>query len=173
MHRTLESVMMRRAIPPALWVVVMTGPPTRRLDSAEQLRPYALPAHRSSRGSWRRNVGPGVIEAFMSGLETVALEDFDYICKLDLDLDLPPRYFEILIERVKTTRRLARRREALLRRSAHRESDCGGLRRRDAVGMTKLYRVQCFRIRWIRSSRSCGTELTAIAVACSVGLQKA
>jgi biofilm PGA synthesis N-glycosyltransferase PgaC len=47
-----------------------------------------------------RAVGPGVIEAFYAGLETVDLENFEYLCKLDLDLDLPPRYFEILIARM-------------------------------------------------------------------------
>ncbi len=33
--------------------------------------------------------GPGVIEAFYAGLETAHLDDFDYLCKLDMDLDLP------------------------------------------------------------------------------------
>ena len=37
---------------------------------------------------------------FYSGLETAPVRDFDHIVKLDLDLDLPPRYFEILIARV-------------------------------------------------------------------------
>jgi hypothetical protein len=31
-----------------------------------------------------------VIEAFYAGLDTVDLDQFDYLCKLDLDLDLPP-----------------------------------------------------------------------------------
>jgi hypothetical protein len=53
---------------------------------------------RKDRG--KRAVGPGVIEAFYAGLETVRLEDFDYVCKLDLDLDLPSRYFEVLIQRM-------------------------------------------------------------------------
>jgi hypothetical protein len=41
---------------------------------------------RTDRG--RRQVGPGVIEAFHAGLGTVHLEDFDYVCELDMDLDL-------------------------------------------------------------------------------------
>ena len=41
-----------------------------------------------------------MIEAFYAGLETVRLEDFDYVCKLDMDLDLPARYFELLMERM-------------------------------------------------------------------------
>ena len=43
--------------------------------------------HRTDRG--RREVGPGVIEAFHAGLETVRLDEFDYLCKFDVDLNLP------------------------------------------------------------------------------------
>ena len=55
--------------------------------------PYLRIVRRTDRG--RRRVGPGVIDAFYSGLETVCLDDFDYLCKLDMDLDLPARYFEL------------------------------------------------------------------------------
>jgi hypothetical protein len=51
-------------------------------------------------------VGPGVIDAFYAGLDSVDLGDFDYLCKLDLDLDLPPRYFEGLILRMEANPRL-------------------------------------------------------------------
>ena len=47
-----------------------------------------------------------MIDAFYAGLATVDLDDFDYVCKLDLDLDLPPRYFERLIERMEADPRL-------------------------------------------------------------------
>ena len=45
-------------------------------------------------------MGPGVIDAFYSGYATIEPDDYEYLCKLDLDLRLPPRYFEILIERM-------------------------------------------------------------------------
>jgi UDP-N-acetylglucosamine 2-epimerase len=51
-------------------------------------------------------VGPGVIEAFHAGLGTVHLEDFDYVCKLDMDLDLPVHYFELLIQRMESDPRV-------------------------------------------------------------------
>ena len=51
-------------------------------------------------------VGPGVIEAFYAGLDQVRLEDFDYLCKLDLDLDLPVRYFEGLMQRMESDPRI-------------------------------------------------------------------
>ena len=48
-----------------------------------------------------------MVAAFYAGLDTVDLDDFDYLCKLDLDLRLPPRYFEILRERMTANPRLA------------------------------------------------------------------
>jgi hypothetical protein len=52
-------------------------------------------------------VGPGVIEAFDAGYATVRPDDYDYICKLDLDLILPSRYFEELMRRMEADRRIA------------------------------------------------------------------
>ena len=37
---------------------------------------------------------------------TVRLEDFDYLCKLDMDLDLPVRYFELLMQRMESNPRI-------------------------------------------------------------------
>ena len=34
------------------------------------------------------------------------LEDFDYLCKLDMDLDLPVRYFELLMQRMESNPRV-------------------------------------------------------------------
>ena len=90
MVRTLESVT-AQSFPPALWVVVddgSTDDTPKVLESFRSRVPYLRVVRRPDRG--RRNVGPGVIEAFYAGLETVSLEEYDYVCKLDLDLDLPP-----------------------------------------------------------------------------------
>src|SRR5215510_6563991 len=96
LRRTLDSVA-SQSIPPALWVVVDDGSsdetPAILAEYAARL-PYLRIVRREDRG--RRSVGPGVIEAFYAGLETVDLSQFDYVCKLDLDLDLPARYFETL-----------------------------------------------------------------------------
>src|SRR5262249_43957548 len=106
MRRTLDSVS-AQTLPPALWVVVDDGSTD---DSPQILReyrkrlPYLRVVERSDRG--RRSVGRGVIESFYAGLQTIALDDFDYLCKLDMDLDLPPRYFELLAERMEATPRL-------------------------------------------------------------------
>ena len=99
MVRTLASVA-AQTIPPALWVVVDDGStdetPAILQEHLARL-PYLRVVSRPDRG--RRRVGPGVIEAFYAGLETVDLAAFAYVCKLDLDLELPPRYFELLIAR--------------------------------------------------------------------------
>jgi hypothetical protein len=106
-RRTLESVT-RQTVPPALWVIVDDGSTdgTGEIVAEYAKRfPYIRVHTRADRG--KRAVGPGVIEAFYAGLETVTdLPRFPYLCKLDLDLDLPPRYFETLIERMEANPRL-------------------------------------------------------------------
>ena len=106
LRRTLESVAVQ-SVPPTLWVVVDDGStdesPAILADYA-RLLPYLRVVRRKDRGG--RQVGPGVIEAFNAGLETVHLEDFDYLCKLDMDLDLPVQYFELLMERMERNLRV-------------------------------------------------------------------
>ena len=146
MRRTLDSVM-AQSIPPALWVVVDDGSTDDTLailDSYRARMPYLKVVRRANRG--RRSVGPGVIEAFYAGLETVALEQFDYVCKLDLDLDLPPRYFELLMERMDSNPRLGTtsgKPYFIAPGNGQLVAEvCGD---EMSVGMTKFYRVQCFR----------------------------
>jgi poly-beta-1,6-N-acetyl-D-glucosamine synthase len=145
MRRTLESVA-RQSVPPALWVVVDDGStdetPAILAEYAARL-PYLRVVRREDRGG--RSVGPGVIEAFYAGLDTVRLADFDYVCKLDLDLDLPPRYFERLIERMESDPRIGTtsgKPYFVDQKSGSLVSElCGD---EMSVGMTKFYRVSCF-----------------------------
>jgi len=44
-----------------------------------------------------RSVGPGVVEAFYYGFERLETGDWDFLCKMDGDLELRPRYFETLL----------------------------------------------------------------------------
>src|SRR5271154_7136764 len=79
LRRTLDSVA-AQSVPPALWVIVddgsTDGTPAILEEYARRLL-YLRAVRRTDRG--RREVGPGVIEAFSPGLETVRLEDFDYL----------------------------------------------------------------------------------------------
>jgi poly-beta-1,6-N-acetyl-D-glucosamine synthase len=146
LRRTLDSVALQ-SVPPALWVVVDDGSTDETpaiLEEYSKRLPYLRVIRREDRGG--RKVGPGVIEAFYAGLEQVQLEDFDYVCKLDMDLDLPVRYFEILMERMEGNPRIGTtsgkpwfvhpRNGALV------PEICGD---EMSVGMTKFYRVACFK----------------------------
>jgi poly-beta-1,6-N-acetyl-D-glucosamine synthase len=146
LRRTLDSVA-AQSVPPALWVVVddgsTDGTPAILEEYARRL-PYLRVVRRTDRG--RREVGPGVVEAFYAGLETVHLEDFDYLCKLDMDLDLPARYFELLMQRMESNPRVGTTSGKPW--FVHPQSValvpeiCGD---EMSVGMTKFYRVACFK----------------------------
>jgi len=146
MRRTLDTVA-AQSVPPALWVVIddgSTDATPQILEEYSRKLPWLRVVRRPDRG--RRNVGPGVIEAFYAGLETVDLDEFEYVCKLDLDVDLPPRYFELLIARMEAEPRIGttsgkpyfiRARDGALVPEV-----CGD---EMSVGMTKFYRTRCFR----------------------------
>lgn len=143
MRRTLDS-MVAQTLTPTLWVIVDDGStdetPAILAEYAEQ-HDWIRIVPKPDRG--HRAVGPGVIEAFYAGLETVSETDYDYFAKLDLDLDLPPRYFEILIDRMEKDPRIGtcsgkpyvRRGDELV--SEKKSDDM-------SVGMTKLWRRTCF-----------------------------
>lgn len=143
MRRTLDTVV-AQSVPPALWVIVddgSTDETPRILAEYQAKHDWITVVTREDRG--RRAVGPGVIEAFYAGYETIRPADFDYLCKLDLDLELPPRYFEILMERMEAEPRMAtcsgkayvRHGDALVPENHGDET---------SLGMTKFYRVDRF-----------------------------
>jgi len=145
MRRTLDS-MVAQTVHPDLWVIVDDGstdqtPKILAEYSAEHNFIKIVP--RADRG--HRSVGPGVIEAFYAGYRAVQSEDFDYICKLDLDLELPPRYFEILLQRLEENPRLGTcsgKPYFLDKKTGKLISEkCGD---ENSVGMTKLFRKRCF-----------------------------
>ena len=143
MRRTLDSVV-AQSVTPAKWIIVDDG----STDATPEILSEYAAQHdwiqvvtKPNRGA--RAVGPGVIEAFYFGVEQVGLSDYDFSCKLDLDLDLPPRYFEILMERMNANPRIGTcSGKPYVRRGAELVSE----RRGDemSVGMTKFYRRACF-----------------------------
>ncbi len=145
-RRTLDSVA-AQTIRPALWVVVddgSTDDTPRILDEYAGRLPWLRVVRRADRG--QRSMGGGVMEAFYRGLETVDLDEFDYVCKLDTDLDLPPRYFETLIRRMEAEPRLG----SSSGKPWFHHPETGVLtpeRIGDemSVGASKFYRTTCFR----------------------------
>jgi len=144
MRETLDSVL-AQSLRPAKWVIVDDGSTD---DTPRILADYAR------RHDWievvtlrdrgRRSVGPGVIDAFYAGYRTIDPDDYEYLCKLDLDLRLPPRYFEILVARMAADARIATCSgkayiEERGRLVPERHGDDTSL------GMTKFYRVSCFK----------------------------
>ena len=145
MRQTLDSVI-TQSVRPNKWVIVDDGSTD---ETPKILAEYAAQHNwieivtRSDRG--RRAVGPGVIDAFYAGLEMVNMDDFEYLCKLDLDLKIPPNYFETVLAQMEITPRLANfsgkpyLREADGRLTSERLGD------ENAVGQIKLYRVAAFK----------------------------
>lgn len=143
MRRTLDSVI-GQSIRPACWVIVDDGStdetPAILADYAAQ-HDWIRIVQKPDRG--HRAVGPGVIEAFYAGYDTIDPAAYTYSCKLDLDLDLPPRYFEILIERMQDNPRIG----TCSGKPYLRQNDILVSERRGdemSVGMTKFYRQTCF-----------------------------
>src|SRR5690242_5829182 len=105
-RRTLESIA-RQSIAPAQWLIVDDGSTDQTpaiLAEYEAKLPYLKVIRRDDRGF--RKLGGGVIDAFYAGYDTINPDDFEYVCKLDLDLDLPPEYFQTLMERMEANPRV-------------------------------------------------------------------
>jgi hypothetical protein len=145
MRITLDSVV-AQTIQPSLWVIVDDGStdetPKILAEYAEKY-PFIQIITRENRG--HRSVGPGVIEAFYHGYDQVDVSQFEFICKFDLDLDLPDKYFETLIDRMNTNPRLG----TCSGKAYFKDKNSGELISEKcgnemSVGMTKFYRRTCF-----------------------------
>jgi glycosyltransferase involved in cell wall biosynthesis len=91
--RTL-ACMQAQSLPPLRWVVVDDGSKDKTpqmLREAQARIPWLRVVTRDDRGF--RKVGGGVIDAFYAGLESVDI-DYDFVSKMDVDLEFSPRYLE-------------------------------------------------------------------------------
>lgn len=143
-RRTLDS-MVAQTCRPDLWVIVDDGSTDETpaiLKEYAALHPWIRVVPRADRG--KRSVGPGVIEAFYAGYGSVDHSRFEFVCKLDLDLDLPPRYFERLFEHFDAEPRLGTFSGKPYQRNARGELEPELSGDEMSVGMTKLYRRTCF-----------------------------
>ncbi|MFV8782797.1 glycosyltransferase family A protein [Microbulbifer sp. SA54] len=143
MEKTLNSVI-EQSVKPDLWLIVDDGSKddsARILSEYESKYDFIKVITREDRGF--RAVGPGVIDAFYEGYKSVDAKRYEYICKLDLDLILPPTYFESLISEMERNPRLG---SCSGKPYNLRRGKLVNERRGDelSVGMTKFYRSTCF-----------------------------
>jgi biofilm PGA synthesis N-glycosyltransferase PgaC len=144
MRQTLDSVV-AQSMPPAKWVIVDDGSSDdtpRILDEYANKHDWITIVTRPDRG--RRAVGPGVIDAFYAGYATIDPDKYEYICKLDLDLRLPTRYFEKLIEQMAANPRIATcSGKAYIEERGRLVNEGHG--DEASIGASKFYRMSCFK----------------------------
>jgi poly-beta-1,6-N-acetyl-D-glucosamine synthase len=93
-ERTIPSVV-EQTVRPVQWIIVNDGSVDNTgaiIDRYAALYPWIQPLHRSNRGF--RQAGGGVINAFYDGYAELDSSDWDFIVKLDADLNFTPDYFE-------------------------------------------------------------------------------
>lgn len=146
MRQTLDTVC-NQSVLPEKWIIVDDGSTDNTANILEEyINQYKFieVVTRENRG--HRKVGPGVIEAFYDGLKNEEINDYEYICKLDLDLELPLEYFETLIEKMEANPRIgtASGKPYFIdeKTGEHISELCGD---ENSVGMTKFFRVSCFK----------------------------
>jgi glycosyltransferase involved in cell wall biosynthesis len=144
-RRTLDCVV-NQTVRPALWLIVDDGSKDETpaiLAEYAAKHPWIKIIRRQDRGD--RKLGGGVIDAFYTGYDTIDPSQFDYVTKLDLDLDLPRNYFEALMRRMEADPRIgtASGKPFFVQKSTGKKIDevCGD---ENSVGMVKFYRTACF-----------------------------
>jgi poly-beta-1,6-N-acetyl-D-glucosamine synthase len=144
-RKTLDSIAAQSELP-TLWLIVDDGSTDQTpaiLAEYAAKYPFIKILRRDDRGF--RKLGGGVIDAFYHGYDTIRPEDFDYVCKLDLDLDLPPKYFQTLMKRMERQQRIG----TASGKPYFRDPASGNLISEkcgdeNSVGMVKFYRTRCF-----------------------------
>jgi glycosyltransferase involved in cell wall biosynthesis len=143
MRQTLDTVV-GQSVLPEKWVIVD--------DGSTDATPHIL-AEYAARHAWieivtrqdrgHRAVGPGVVDAFYSGYSAINPRDYEFVCKLDLDLRLPQQYFEILMRRMADDPQIATcSGKAYVEEGGELIPERHG--DETSLGMTKFYRVSCF-----------------------------
>lgn len=143
LQKTIDSVARQTELP-AKWVVVDDGSTDATpeiLSAAQEKYDFIEVIRREDRG--KRSVGPGVVDAFYCGLDSLDLNDYDFLCKLDGDLEFGEKYFATLMDRFEKDPQLGNLSGKLFLEEGDRYIE-ERLRDDNAVGPAKFYRVSCF-----------------------------
>ncbi len=96
--KVIES-MVNQTVKPIEWLIVNDGSTDGTLaivEKAAQEYDWIHLENKPDRGV--RSVGPGVVETFYYGYESLHSTDYDFIGKMDGDIQFGPRYFQRLME---------------------------------------------------------------------------
>ena len=143
-RRTLDSIL-RQTAKPTRWVIVDDGSTDATpeiLDAYAREHSFIQVVRRADRGG--RRVGGGVIEAFNEGYRSIDPSQYAYLCKLDLDLDIPASYFETMMDKMEADPHLGTCSGKPYYSDANGNlvsEMCGD---ETSVGMIKFYRRECF-----------------------------
>ena len=94
---TIDSIVSQK-LKPVEWILVDDGSTDNTFaiaKKASEKYPWIRVVQRKDRGV--RAVGPGVVNAFYFGYDQIQTIDYDYICKMDGDIEIGPDYFSTLV----------------------------------------------------------------------------
>lgn len=142
-EKTLRATI-RQTVKPSHWVIVDDGSHDQTpeiLDRYTRSHPW-IRVLRINRDAIRQ-LGSAEIRAFQAGYQLVSAEDFDFIVKLDCDLDFAPDYFEQLIRKFNEDENLG------IASGIYLENHLGEwhpvpMPAYHAAGASKMVRKQCF-----------------------------
>lgn len=97
LQKTIESMVSQTLIP-VEWLIVDDGSTDKTPEIlAEATKKYHWINVVTKPDRGKRSVGPGVVEAFYYGYERLKTKDYDFIGKLDGDLEFKAEYFATLL----------------------------------------------------------------------------
>jgi glycosyltransferase involved in cell wall biosynthesis len=135
---------------PTRWIIVEDGSSDRTpeiVSKAAAEHDWITVITRPPRNT--RVLGSGVVHAFYAGLETDDVDDYDFVSKLDVDLILPPTYYEELIGQMERDPRLGTASgRPYIATDGNIKGDSWEAERgatEMSAGMAKLYRVSTFK----------------------------
>jgi biofilm PGA synthesis N-glycosyltransferase PgaC len=95
----IESIVSQTVLP-CQWVIVDDGSLDNTADIAEdaaRIYSWIRVVTQGDRGY--RDIGYGDVEAFNKGLSNIETKDYEYLFRIDADIKLTPRYFNIILDK--------------------------------------------------------------------------